>query len=62
VHKCQSMTLRKGVIDVRDGMFEHGQMFVAASRCRLRSATAFLARPDQTTVRNIVLQSFTDDQ
>ena len=61
IHKCQSMTLVKGVIDVRDGVFEHGQLFCAASRCRFRRHTAFLARPGQTTVRNIVLQSFADD-
>ena len=34
IHKCQSMTLDKGLIDVRDGVFEHGQFFVAASRCQ----------------------------
>ena len=62
IHKCQSMTLVKGVIDVRDGVFEHGQLFCAASRCRLRRNTAFLARPDQKTVRNIVLQSFADER
>ena len=60
IHKCQSMTLIKEVIDVRDGVFEHGQLFCAASRCRLRSQTAFLARPGQKTVRNIVLDSFAD--
>jgi len=61
IHKCQSMTLLQGVIDVRDGVFEHGQLFVAASRCRMRGAVAFLANPGQTTVRNIVLRSFIDD-
>ena len=55
------MTLLQGVIDVRDGVFEHGQLFVAASRCRMRGAVAFLANPGQTTVRNIVLRSFIDD-
>jgi len=60
IHKCQSMTLIKEVIDVRDGVFEHGQLFCAASRCRLRCQVAFLARPGQTTVRNIVLDSFAD--
>jgi len=60
IHKCQSMTLTKEVIDVRDGVFEHGQLFCAASRCCLRCQVAFLARPGQTTVRNIVLDSFAD--
>jgi len=60
IHKCQSMTLDKGLIDVRDGVFEHGQFFVAASRCQKREKVAFLARPGQRTVRNIVLNSFVD--
>jgi len=62
IHKCQSMTLKQGLIDVRDGVFEHGQLFVACSRCRLRRSVAFLACPGQKTVRNIVLRSFADEE
>jgi len=57
-HKCQSMTLNRAVFDVRDGVFEHGQTFVAMSRTRMRVDLAFLVREGQTTFRNIVLQSF----
>ena len=54
------MTLDKGLIDVRDGVFEHGQFFVAASRCQKMEKVAFLARPGQKTVQNIVLNTFVD--
>jgi len=57
-HKCQSMTLERAVFGVRDGVFEHGQTFVAMSRTRRRCDLAFLIREGQTTFRNIVLQSF----
>ena len=61
MHKSQSMTLERGVIDARSGVFEHGQFFVAYSRCRRGKDTALLIRRGQDTVRNIVLQRFLDE-
>ena len=58
MHKSQSMTLERAVIDARSGVFEHGQFFVAYSRCRRGADTGLLIRRDQTTVRNIVLRNF----
>ena len=61
IHKSQSMTLDRSVIDARSGVFEHGQFFVAYSRCRRGADTALLLRPGQLTVRNIVLERFLDE-
>jgi len=58
IHKSQSMTLERSVIDARDGVFEHGQSFVAFSRNRCRKDVALLIRDGQKTVRNIVLDVF----
>ena len=60
MHKSQSMTLERTVIDARSGVFEHGQFFVAYSRCRRGTDTGLLIRHDQVTVRNIVLERFLD--
>ena len=62
IHKSQSMTLERSVIDARSGVFEHGQFFVAYSRCRRGQDTALLIRPGQQTVRNIVLKRFLEDE
>jgi len=62
VHKSQSMTMGRTVFDVRDGVFEHGQCFVALSRNRQAQDLALLVRPGQITFRNIVLDMFVDDE
>ena len=61
IHKSQSMTLERSVVDARSGVFEHGQFFVAYSRCRRGTDTALLLRPGQLTVRNIVLKRFLEE-
>ena len=61
IHKSQSMTLDRSILDVRTGVFEHGQFFVGYSRCRRGKDTGLLIRNGQTTVRNIVLQRFLED-
>ena len=55
------MTLDRSVLDVRTGVFEHGQFFVGYSRCRRGIDTGLLIRNGQTTVRNIVLKRFLED-
>lgn len=61
VHKSQSMTLERHIVDMRDGMFEHGQFFVAMTRGKCAANTGILIREEQKTVRNIVLKSFVDE-
>ncbi len=34
VHKCQGMTFDKIAVNLKDRMFEHGQLYVTLSRCR----------------------------
>jgi len=62
IHKSQSMTLGRSVFDVREGVFEHGQCFVALSRNRRRQDIAFLIRKGQQTFRNIVLDVFIEGE
>jgi|GEM_PF-1551924 len=62
VHKSQSMTMGRTVFDVREGVFEHGQCFVALSRNRRADDFAFLVRPGQASFRNIVLDIFADEE
>jgi len=61
IHKSQSMTLERHVVDMRDGVFEHGQYFVAMTRGKCAKNTAIVIREGQETVRNIVLKSFVDE-
>jgi len=61
IHKSQSMTLDRHIVDLRDGVFEHGQYFVGMTRGTKASETGILIREEQTTVRNIVLKSFISD-
>ena len=61
MHKSQSMTLERSVIDARSGVFEHGQFFVAYSRCRRGVDTGLLIQHGQSTVRNIVLKRFLEE-
>lgn len=58
IHKSQSMTLERHVVDMRDGVFEHGQFFVAMTRGTMAKQTGVLIREGQETVRNIVIKSF----
>ena len=56
IHKSQASTLDRVVVDLRQGIFDHGQLYVALSRVRKGSDLIILIRPDQTHVRNIVHQ------
>ena len=56
IHKSQSSTLDRVVIDLRQGIFDHGQLYVALSRVRQGSDLMILLRPDQTEIRNIVIR------
>ena len=55
IHKSQASTLRRVVVDLRQGVFDHGQLYVALSRVREGSDLMILIRPDQTHLRNIVI-------
>jgi len=61
IHKSQSMTLERHVIDMRDGVFEHGQFFVAMTRGTMAKQTGVLIREEQETVRNIVIKCFVEE-
>ena len=56
IHKSQSSTLDRVVVDLRQGIFDHGQLYVALSRVRKGTDLMILIRPDQTHIRNIVHQ------
>jgi len=54
IHKSQAATLDFVVIDLRSGVFDHGQLYVAMSRVRNPQNLCLLLRPDQEYIRNIV--------
>ena len=65
IHKSQASTLDRVVIDLRTGVFDHGQLYVALSRVRNRKDVRILINKDQTQLLNIVhriLLSLPDDE
>ena len=54
IHKSQASTLDRVVIDLRTGIFDHGQLYVALSRVRNRKDVRILINRDQTQLLNIV--------
>ena len=54
IHKSQAATLDRVVIDLRNGVFDHGQLYVALSRVRSSSDLLILIAPGQEHVLNIV--------
>jgi len=54
VHKSQAATLDRIVIDLRNGVFDHGQLYVALSRVRCREDLLIIVAPGQESVLNIV--------
>jgi hypothetical protein len=55
-NSCQGLTLDRVVIDLRDDVFTHGQLYTAVSRVRHRSAIKKLLGINNTsqTCRNVV--------
>lgn len=56
IHKAQSLTLERVVVDLRSGVFDHGQLYVALSRVRSPYDLCILLRPDQESIRNVVFE------
>ena len=54
IHKAQAATLDRVVIDLRQGVFDHGQLYVALSRVRNASDIIVLVAVGQENVMNIV--------
>jgi len=54
VHKSQASTMDRVVVDLRNGVFDHGQLYVALSRVRSRHDLLILVAPGQKDVLNIV--------
>jgi len=58
VHKSQSATMDRVVVDCRLPMRTHGQLYVALSRVRLPQNVLILMRDDQEYVANVVEKVF----
>lgn len=56
IHKSQSLTLDRVVIDLRSGVFDHGQLYVAMSRVRRAEDLCLLLRPEHEYIRNVVVE------
>jgi len=54
IHKAQAATLDRAVIDLRQGVFDHGQLYVALSRVRYSKDILVLINNGQEYVINIV--------
>ena len=54
IHKSQACTLGRTVVDLRSGVFDHGQLYVALSRVRSPNDLLLLINPDQLHIKNIV--------
>ena len=58
IHKSQGKTFDKVVIDLRTGIFAHGQTYVALSRCRTLEGIQFVSqvRPDHIKLDPAVVE------
>ena len=54
IHKSQSATLDRVVVDLRHGVFDHGQLYVALSRVRNARDVRILINKGQEHLINIV--------
>jgi len=54
IHKSQACTLDRVVLDLRNGVFDHGQLYVALSRVRTGCHLLILLNEGQTHINNIV--------
>jgi len=54
IHKSQACTLDRVVLDLRQGVFDHGQLYVALSRVRMGCDLIILLNEGQTHINNIV--------
>ena len=56
IHRAQATTLDRIVVDLRSGVFDHGQLYVALSRVRRPEDLCFLLRPEHVELRNVVFK------
>ena len=54
IHKSQASTMERTVVDLRTGVFDHGQLYVALSRVCSPDDLLLLINEDQQSVKNIV--------